>query len=86
MDTPNLKSVRPDGDRRVVVTWNDGAESTIDVSKHIVDYVVFAPLRKDDELFRSVVVGAWGWCIHWSDEMEIPADTLWRIALAQNSA
>jgi hypothetical protein len=82
---PNIKSVRAGGDRLIVVTWKGGAESTIDVSKHIADYVVFAPLRGDDDLFRAATVGEWGWCIHWSDDMEISADTLWRLALAQGS-
>jgi len=83
---PNIKSARPDGDRRVVITWKGGAESTVDVSKHLSDYVVFAPLRDDDSLFRKAEAGEWGWCVHWSDEMEISSDTLWRLALEQGSS
>jgi len=82
---PNIKSVRPDHGRGIVVTWKGGAESTIDVSKHLADYAVFAPLRDDDDLFRTVAVGEWGWCIRWPDDMEISSDTLWRLALEQGS-
>jgi hypothetical protein len=84
--TPNIRSVRADGSRSLVVTWKGGAESTVDVSRHLADYAVFAPLRRDDELFRNVTVGKWGWCCHWSDDLEISSDTLWRLALEQGSS
>jgi hypothetical protein len=82
---PNLKSVRAGKGRQLVITWKGGAESIVDVSKHLADYVVFAPLRRDDELFRKVTVGEWGWCCHWSDDLEISSDTLWQLAREQGS-
>jgi hypothetical protein len=82
---PNVKAVRPDDHRTLVITWKGGAESTIDISQHLAAYAIFTPLRTDDDLFRSVVVGEWGWCVHWLDDMEISADTLWRLALQQGS-
>jgi Protein of unknown function (DUF2442)/Helix-turn-helix domain len=81
---PNIRSIRACGDRRLVITWKGGAESIVDVSKLLADYAVFRPLR-DDELFRKVTVGEWGWCSHWSDDLEISSDTLWRLALEQGS-
>jgi len=69
-----------------MVTWKGGARSMVDVSRHLAAYAIFAPVRTDDELFRSVSVGEWGWCAHWSDEMEISADTLWRLALEKAPA
>jgi hypothetical protein len=39
----------------------------------------------DDDLFRKVQVGEWGWCVHWSDDLEISSDTLWRLAVEQGS-
>jgi hypothetical protein len=82
---PNIRSVRPDTDRRLIIGWKGGAESVVDVSKHLSNYKIFARLRRDDDLFRSVTVGEWGWCVHWSDQMEISSDTLWRLALLQGS-
>jgi hypothetical protein len=84
-ETPNIRSIHADSDRLLIVTWKNGAESVVDVAKHVADYAVFAPLRTDDALFRSVTVGEWGWCAHWSDAMEISADTLWRLALDQGA-
>lgn len=62
-----------------------GAESVIDVGQHVLSFKALAPLQ-DDDLFRKVHVGEWGWCVHWSDELEISSDTLWRLALEQGSA
>jgi hypothetical protein len=84
--TPNIRSVCADNDRRLVIIWKGGAESIVDVSKHLADYAIFAPVRTDDDLFRAVTVGEWGWSVHWSDDQEISSDTLWRFALEQGSA
>jgi hypothetical protein len=83
---PNIRSIRPDDDRRLVITWKGGTESIVDVSKLLADYPIFKPLRDDDDLFHKVTVGEWGWCSHWSDDLEISADTLWRLALEQGSS
>jgi hypothetical protein len=85
-DTPNIRSIHADKKRRLIVTWKNGAESVVDVSKHLAGYAVLAPLRDDKELFRTVTVGEWGWCAHWTDEMKISADALWRLALEQGAA
>lgn len=85
-DIPNIRTVRADQGRQLVITWKGGAESVVDVSDHLAAYAVFVPLRHDDKLFGRVEVGEWGWCIHWSDDMEIAADTLWRSALEQGAA
>jgi hypothetical protein len=82
---PNIRTIHVDGGRRLVITWKGGAESIVDVSKLLVDYAVFASLRNDDDLFGRVTVGEWGWCAHWSDDLEISSDTLWRLALEQGS-
>src|SRR6516165_10693210 len=84
-DAPNVRAVQAAKDRRLLVTWKGGAESVVDVSRHLAEYAVFAPLRSDDDLFRKVQVGEWGWCVHWSDDLEISSDTLWRLAVEQGS-
>ena len=84
---PNIRAVQADKDFCLVITWKGGAESIVDVSKHLADYAGFAPLRRDRDLFRNAAgVGEWGWCVHWSDELQISSDTLWRLALEQGSA
>jgi len=86
MDTPSIRRVSPGQARTLILTWKNGSESTVDVSDHLSAYAAFAPLCHDDEAFRTVTVGEWGWNAHWSDDMEIAADTLWRLALEQGGA
>jgi Protein of unknown function (DUF2442)/Helix-turn-helix domain len=85
-DTPNIRTIRADKAYHLVVTWKGGAESIVDVSSPIADYAVFAPLQKSQAAFRTVSVGEWGWNAHWSDDMEMSSDMLWRLALEQGSA
>lgn len=84
-EVPNIRTVRAGDNRSLVITWRGGAESVVDVGVFLAEYAVFAPLHDDDEGFRRVEVGEWGWCAHWSDEMEISSDTLWRLALEQGA-
>ena len=85
-DAPNIRSVRAEDDRRLVIAWRGGAGSVIDIAGHLDRFAIYAPLRDDDGLFREAKIGEWGWCVHWSDELEISSDTLWRLALEQGSA
>jgi hypothetical protein len=84
-EVPNVKTVHAEEGRRLAITWKGGSESIVDVSDHLAEYAVFAPLRDNDERFCHVEVGDWGWCVHWSDDMEISADTLWRLTLEQGA-
>jgi hypothetical protein len=84
--TPNIRSVRAGDGRTLVVTWKGGAEGSVDLGEFLDRFAVFAPLRTDDVSFRAITVGEWGWNVHWTDEMEIASDTLWRLALEQGSA
>jgi hypothetical protein len=85
-DAPNMRSVRAGNDWTLIVKWKNGAESTIDVRKYIATYAIFAPLRRNDDTFKKVSLGEWGWSAHWSDDMEIPSDLLWQFALEQGGA
>ncbi|MCJ2126255.1 DUF2442 domain-containing protein [Methylobacterium sp. J-077] len=86
MDVPTLKGVRAGPGRTLLVTWKNGAESPVDVEAHLDTFAVFAPLRADAHAFATVTVGEWGRNVHWTHDMEIAADTLWRLALEQGAA
>ncbi len=51
---PNIRAVSPKNGRRLLVTWKGGAESIIDVSRHIKNFAAFAPLLDDARLFRRL--------------------------------
>ncbi len=83
---PNIRAVAAGGDRAVLITWRGGAESLVDLREYLATYAIFAALRADDDVFGQGAVGEWGWCIAWSDDMQISSDTLWRLALEQGAA
>ncbi len=65
-EAPNVKAVRAEKDRHLVITWKGGAEAVVDVSKHLAEYAIFTPLRADDAFFHKAAVGERGWCVRWS--------------------
>jgi len=86
VDAQSIKAIRPASGRTLIVTWKNGTETPVDVGAHLDAYAVFAPLRDDPAAFSQVRVGEWGWNAHWTDDMEIATDTLWRLALEQGAA
>lgn len=66
------------------IRWDHGDENSVDVSAMLEKFRVYAPLRQDTALFRRVRVGEHGTDIVWSDELDMSADTLWRLAREQS--
>ena len=66
------------------VRWQHGGESLVDVSGLVGAFRVYAPLREDRALFRRVHVGEQGTDVTWTDEIDMAADTLWRLAQEQS--
>lgn len=81
---PRLTAVTVMKGRSVHVVWDDCAEHDIDLAGFLRGFEVFRPLDGDDA-FAGVSVGEWGLSLHWTDEMEIAASTLRRLALEQDA-
>jgi AraC-like DNA-binding protein len=64
--------------------WTHGGENIVDVSAMLEKFRVYAPLRQNAALFRRVRIGEHGTDIVWSDELDMSADTLWRLAQEQS--
>jgi len=84
---PRIAAVTP-GDEPLTlrVRWDKGDENLIDVSGMIESFRVYAPLRQSPELFRQVRLGEYGTDVVWTDEIDMSADTLWRLAQEQAGA
>jgi DNA-binding transcriptional regulator YiaG len=84
---PRIEAVSP-GDKPLTlrVRWQKDGESLIDVSGMIESFKVYAPLRHAPELFRKVRVGEQGTDVVWTDEIDMSADTLWRLVQEQAGA
>ncbi|WP_051949205.1 helix-turn-helix domain-containing protein [Methylosinus sp. PW1] len=85
---PRIIDVKVDSRRpwTLRLEWNNGESSRVDVSGHIGAYKLYLPLRRDPELFKAVRLGDLGSDIVWSDEIDMSADTLWRLAQEQAGA
>jgi DNA-binding transcriptional regulator YiaG len=70
----------------LLVRWDKGDESLVDASGMIESFRVYEPLRRSPELFGQVRVGEYGTDIVWTDEIDMSADMLWRLAQEQSGA
>jgi len=65
------------------VRWAGGGENLVDVSGMVQSFRIYTPLRRSPELFGTVRVGEYGADVVWTDEIDMSADTLWRLAQEQ---
>ena len=68
----------------LLVHWDNGEKSHVDVSGLVETFRVYQPLRQSPELFKRVKVGEHGTDVIWPDEIDMAADTLWRLAQEQS--
>ena len=83
---PRVEDVEADGPYTLRLRWGHGGESTVDASGMIDAFGVYAPLRADLRLFEAVTVGEYGAHVAWSDDVDMAATTLWRLAQEQSGA
>ena len=62
---------------------DNGDENQVDVSGLVETFRVYEPLRASPDLFRKIRVGDLGTDVVWTDEIDMSADTLWRLAQEQ---
>lgn len=81
---PRIVAVAPGNKPMTLrVRWDKGDESLINLSGPIETFRVYAPLRRSPEMFRQARVGDQGTDILWTDDIDMSADMLWRLAQEQ---
>jgi DNA-binding transcriptional regulator YiaG len=65
------------------ILWDNGDRSFVDVSGLVETFRAYEPLRRSPELFRKVRLGEHGVDVVWNDEVDMAAETLWRLAQEQ---
>ena len=65
------------------IGWDKEDQSVVDVSGLIETFRVYEPLRRSPELFAQVRLGEYGADVVWPDDIDMSADTLWRLAQEQ---
>ncbi len=82
---PRIAAVNPDiRPLTLKVLWESREESDIDVSELVGAFRLYAPLRDNPGLFQKVRVGEYGTDVVWTDEIDMAATTLWRLAQEQS--
>jgi DNA-binding transcriptional regulator YiaG len=80
---PRIAAVSADKPFTLRVRWDKADEGIVDVSGPIATFRVYEPLRHSPELFAQVRRGEHGTDVVWNDEIDMSADTLWRLAQEQ---
>lgn len=68
---------------RLHIMWLDGGSNVVDISEIVHTFKVYAPLRSDSVLFQKAHIGEYSSDVVWTDEIDISANTLWRLAQEQ---
>jgi len=81
---PRIVAVSPGAKPMTLrVHWEKGGESVINLSGVIETFRLYEPLRRSPELFWQAHVGEHGVDIVWTDDIDMAAETLWRLAQEQ---
>jgi DNA-binding XRE family transcriptional regulator len=84
---PRIVSVSAEGKPLTLrLAWADGTDGSVDLSAFLETFEVFEPLRRRPDLFREVQRGEHGTDVFWSEELDLAADTLWRLSREQAAA
>lgn len=81
---PRIAKVFPGLTRStLIVCWLDGSRNIVDVSETLAKFKFYEPLRGNEALFRKVQLGEYGTDVVWTDNLDMSANTLWRLAQEQ---
>ena len=85
MKRPRLSAVRALPNHRLALTFIDGQQLTLDLSRDLETFSGLQPLQGN--AFKDATLGDDGWCVEWPElDIQIGADTLYLDALAQNAS
>jgi hypothetical protein len=84
MKQPRIETVVTEDGGRLRIRWIDGSTSLTELSDLIGRLDGLGPLR-DPLVFAKGRVGDFGWAVVWTDEIDIGADTLFRLTVEQKA-
>jgi hypothetical protein len=85
MKRPRLSAVEVLPDYRLALTFIDGQQLTLDLSRDLQAFAGLQPLQ--GSAFEGAMLGDDGWSVEWPElDIQIGADTLYLDALAQNAS
>jgi DNA-binding XRE family transcriptional regulator len=82
MKLPTIRAVRVVGHTTVEITWSTRKTMRVDLAGPIRRYKALARLQTRARFARAAI-GEWGHSLTWGDDLDIGADTLYRLAQEQ---
>lgn len=74
---PRIKSVKPVENYSLKVVFDDGKSVLYDVNEDIATLPGYDDLRNIYGLFNQVQVDASRTCVFWSEDIDLPSDTIY---------
>ena len=75
MAIPKIRTVRPQDQKKLLVTFDNGIEKIYDCEQLLK--IELFQLLKNDAFFKSVAVDAGGYGISWNDAVDLSEYELW---------
>lgn len=79
---PRIKSVTAEKDFFLKVSFDDGKEVLYDVKEDIRDIPSYSDLVTVFGLFDQVQLDQSRTCVYWTDEIDLPSDTIYEYGTA----
>ena len=79
---PRIKSFTPIEGYQLIVTFDDGRTVRYDVADDIDAIPAFSGLRTEYGLFKNAQLDESRTCIYWSDQIDLPSDTIYEYGTA----
>lgn len=78
---PRIKELKPLDDYLLQVLFDDGKEVLYDVKDDIGNIAQFGDLKNIYGLFQQVHVDESRTCVFWTDEIDLPSDTIYEYGI-----
>ena len=79
---PLIRSVKARAPTMLEIVWSTGERLTVDVSRLVKRFKLYAPLRSS-ALFGRAKADPWGHAVNWPGDIDMGADQLYELAREQ---
>lgn len=74
---PRIRSVQPQNNYQLYVTFDDGKAVYYDVKEDINTIESYKDLEKSQGLFEQVQLDESRTCVYWNDRIDLPSDAIY---------
>ena len=79
---PRIRELKPQDNFRLEVTFDDGYQVVYDVLEDIRTIESYSILGQIPGMFEQVQLDSSRTCVYWSDEIDLPSDTIYEYGKA----